>query len=132
MMSSIVTRTSAVLQLIGGAGLLFTPDVILGALAPAMPASTLWIGQLLAAAWMGMAALNWLQRATVIGGIYGRPIVCANFVLFFVSAMSMTRVVRSPPVPWGAWLLAGVFFAMAAVYAALLFRGPFDALPTRE
>ena len=128
MISSIVTRSSAAFLLVCGIALLFAPDLVLGALAPGMPPQANWLGQLLAAAWLGVASLNWLQRAAVIGGIYARPLVSANFVLYLVSAMSMLRVVLAPSTSWGAWVLAAPMFVFAAAYAALMFKGPFDPL----
>ena len=85
---------------------------------------------MLAAAWLGIASLNWMQRTAIIGGIYARPLVTTNFVLYLVSALSMVRVVTVPGAGWGAWLLTIPMCAFAAAYAALMFRGPFDPLPT--
>ena len=130
--STVVSRASAALLLCGGLGLLFVPDLIFGAVLPGMPAQAYWLGQLLAAAWLGVATLNWLQRSVVIGGIYARPLVATNCVLYLVSALSLVRVVTAPAVPWAVWVLAVLMFVMAAAYAALMFRGPFDALVTRE
>lgn len=130
MISSSVTRSSAAFLLCGGIALLFAPDAVLGAMAPGMPPQAYWLGQLLAAAWLGVASLNWLQRGTVIGGIYARPLVSANFILYLVSSMSMLRVVIAPSASWGMWLLAVPMFVLAAAYAALMFKGPFDPLDT--
>ncbi len=110
--------------------MLFVPDVILGALAPGIPSQAHWLGQLLAAAWLGIASLNWLQRTALMGGIYARPLVSTNFVLYFVSALSMVRVLRAPGTAVGAWILAVPMCAFAVAYGALMFRGPFDPLPT--
>jgi hypothetical protein len=88
MISSLVSRCSAALLLLGGLALLFASDVVLPALVPAFPASAAWVGQLLGAAWLGVAALNWLRRRAVVGGIHGRPVVFANLVLYFVSALA--------------------------------------------
>ena len=130
MISSIVTRSSAAFLLCGGLALLFAPDVVLGALAPGMPPQAYWLGQLLAAAWLGVASLNWLQRGAVIGGIYARPLVSANFILYLVSSMSLLRVVTAPSASWGMWLPAVPMFVLAVAYAALMFKGPFDPLDT--
>ena len=59
---------------------------------PAFPPAAAWLGQLLGAAWLGVAALNWLQRTALLGGIYGRPVVFANTVMYVVSALSLLRV----------------------------------------
>lgn len=128
--SSIVTRCNAIVLLVAGLALLFAPEVMLRAVTPGIPSQAAWLGQLLAAAWLGVAALNWMNRSTVIGGIYARPLTNCNFVLWFVSAMSMVRVALTPgasPATWAVTLVACVF---AIAYAALVFRGPFDPLPT--
>ena len=127
MISALVSRVSAAALLVAGGALLFAPDVLLPALIPGMPVSAAWLGQLLGAAWLGMAASNWLQRASILGGIYGRPVVFGNLALYFVSALSLARAVGggAPPILWVALVAMA---ALAAVYAALLLRGPFDPL----
>jgi len=123
MISSAVSRISAATLGLGGIALLFAPDTLLPLLVPGFPAAGAWVGQLLAAAWLGVAALNWLQRNVVLGGIYGRPIVLANVALYFVSAMSLVRAVGAAPL---LWTVLVPMAALAVAYAALLFRGPFD------
>lgn len=125
MISSVVSRVSAAVLALGGLALLFAADALLPALVPGLPPTAAWLGQLLGAAWLGVAALNWLQRGAVLGGAYGRPVVVANLVLYFVTALSAARAV-----PAGGprlWLLALPGAAGAAVYGALLVRGPVDA-----
>ena len=128
MISSIVTRSSAAMLCGGGFALLFGPDAVLGALAPGLPAETWWLGQLLAGAWLALAAQNWLQRSIVIGGIYARPLVYSNFVLYLISALSLVRVAITPTASRALWVLAVPMVIFAVVYAVLLLRGPFDAL----
>lgn len=124
MISSSIARVSAAVLLFGGLALLFAPDVLLPALVPGFPPTGAWVGQLLAAAWLGIATLNWLQRGAILGGIYGRPIVLANLVLYFVTALSAVRALPSagPRV----WLVAGPAAGLAIVYGVLLVRGPFE------
>jgi hypothetical protein len=126
--SSVLSRVSALLLLLGGLALLFAPDVLLPALVPGFPPAAAWVGQLLAAAWLGVAALNWLQRAAVLGGIYGRPVVLANGALYLVSALSLLRVLLGSVAPRAVWLLCAPAALLAAAYLALLLRGPFDPL----
>lgn len=127
MISSVVSRVSAALLALAGLALLFAADVILPQLAPGFPPGASWIGQLLAAAWIGLAALNWLNRGVMMGGIYARPVVFANAVLYFISELSLLRAAMRggamAPV-WGAVLIFGV---MAVTYALLLFRGPLES-----
>ena len=126
--SSTLSRVSAIILLIGGLALLFAPDVILPALIPGFPPAAAWLGQLLGAAWLGVAALNWLQRSAILGGIYGRPVVFANSVLYLVSALSLARALLGGAAPRAAWLVCIPASVLAVVYWALMMRGPFDPL----
>jgi hypothetical protein len=126
--SSLVSRASAAVLLIGGAAMLFAADAILPRLVPGFPPAGAWLGQLLGAAWLGLAALNWLQRSALLGGIYGRPIVLANLAAYFISATSLARALAEPGVSRAAWWCAVPAAVLALAYGALLLRGPFDAL----
>ena len=126
--SSTLSRLSAAVLLLGGLVLLFAPDAVLPALVPGFPAAAAWLGQLLGAAWLGMAALNWLQRAAVLGGIYGRPVVLANGALYFITAASLLRALLGGAAPRALWLVCAPAALLAAAYGTLLLRGPFDPL----
>lgn len=123
MISATVSRASAFVLASTGLPLLFASDVILSTLAPAVPPSAAWLGQLIAAAWLSIALFNWHARASVLGGIYGRPVVNLNLVLYVVSALGLlkaegaTVTLRVLTIP---------FVGMAVVYGVLLLRGPFD------
>lgn len=114
--SSLISRANALVLLVAGMAMLFAPDVVLLRLAPGFPPAGFWLGQLLGAAWLGMAALSWMSRGAVLGGIYGRPVVMANAVMHFVSAMSLLRA--------GLFAYAVPAVLLAVVYGVLLFRGP--------
>lgn len=126
MVSRLVSTGSALVLFAGGLVLLFGADDVLPAVAPGFPASEAWIGQLLAAAWLGVAGMNWLQRRSRIGGIYGRPVVVANVGLYFISALTLIGTVRRGAGGPVLWVVTGVFAAFAIVYMALMLRGPFD------
>ncbi len=124
-MSTLISRTNAALYLVAGLALLFAPDAVLAWLAPGFPASALWLGQLLAAAWLGLAALNWLSRRLVLGGIYGRPVVFANLLATFVGAASVLRAAQRAGLPPGLLAVGLVLAALALAHGLLLLRGPF-------
>lgn len=128
MISSLVSRLSAAVLLLGGVTLLFAPDVVLPALVADFPPAAMWLGQLLAAAWLGVAALNWLQRGALLGGIYGRAVVLANCALYFISTLSLLRALVDGSAPPLLWLVFTPLAVLAVVYGALLLRGPFDPL----
>lgn len=124
MISTQISRASAAFLTIGGLALLFGSDEILPRLIPTFPPEASWIGQLIAAAWLAVGALNWLSRSTLIGGIYGRSLVLTNSWLYFISSMVLVRLVTRADVPAGLWLVAVPLVLFAVIYAALLFRGP--------
>jgi hypothetical protein len=126
--SSMVSRTSAVVLFVGGVGLLFAPAEVLREVAPGLPPTADWLAQLLAAAWLAAAALNWIQRFTLLGGIYGRPIVSANLVLYFISAIVLLKASLGPDGSRGLWFVTVPMVLLALAYGALLVRGPFDPL----
>jgi hypothetical protein len=128
MISSILSRVSATVLLLGGLALLFAPDSLLPALVRGIPPNAAWLGQLLGAAWLGMSVLNWLTRSTLLGGIYGRPVVAANLVMYFVSALSLLRALLGNAAARGLWGPLAITAILAAVYGALMVRGPFDTL----
>jgi hypothetical protein len=104
--------------------MLFAADNILPRLVPTLQPADTWVGQLIAASWLGVAALNWLSRNQLLGGIYGRPVVSANTLLYFVTAMSMVKLVLRPATPAAVWIVAVPMAIFAAIYMWLLLRGP--------
>lgn len=58
MVSTLVSRLSALALFLGGFTLLFAPDAVLPRFVPGFPAGGARLGQLLAAAWLGVAALD--------------------------------------------------------------------------
>jgi hypothetical protein len=55
-----ISRASAIVLAGAGIALLFAGDDLLPRLISGFPSQGAWLGQLLAAAWLGIAALNWL------------------------------------------------------------------------
>ena len=124
MTSPLISRASAGLLLAAGMALLFVPDVVLPGLVSGYPVEALWIGQLLGAAWLGVAGLNWMARATILGGIYGRPIVIANLAIYFIGGLVLLRAAEGAGFPPGLSLLLASAALPALAYGWLLFRGP--------
>jgi hypothetical protein len=73
-----------------GLALTFGPDEVLRSAGGSATPLDLWLVQLLGAALLGLAVLNWVQRYALVGGIYGRPLLLANLIFstvgFFASA----------------------------------------------
>jgi hypothetical protein len=127
LISGLISRASASILLVCGLTLLFVPDVVVPLLVADFPAGGFWLGQLLGASWLAVAALNWLSRSALLGGIYNRPVVFANATLYFIGTMVVLRAASRSPGETALWVL-GVALAIPAVaYAWLLFRGPIEA-----
>jgi hypothetical protein len=116
MTSTHLSSVSALLLLLGGVLLLFAPGTVVLAVGTEVPASALWLAQLIGAGWLALAALNWLSRSSVLGGIYGRPVVAANLALYFISALVLIDARH--------WFVALPFAILAVIYGWLLRRGP--------
>ena len=127
MLSSHLSRASALLLSATGFAFVFVPRELLASLAPGTPPSATWIGQLLGAALVGLGCLNWFNRRTLLGGIYARAVVLANMMFYVIGALSVfgasAALTMTRPTAHG---VAGVLGVFAACYAWLLFRGPLD------
>ena len=110
---------------------LFVPDVVLGRLgAPASSASVLLV-QVLGALYVGFAALNWMTRGTLVGGIYSRPVVIGNLTHFMVAGLAMLRVLGEAPSVWALWLLTATYATFATLFAIVMRRHPVPVDPAR-
>jgi hypothetical protein len=117
---------SALLLGLAGLALVFAPDAILRSLEPRMPDGAYWMGQLLGAAWLGVAALNWHSRRQVLGGIYGRPIVLANVAIYLIGGLSALGAARRADFPPGFWWIVLPCISLGLAYLHLMFRGPWS------
>ncbi|MCD8741308.1 hypothetical protein LT679_11900 [Mucilaginibacter roseus] len=83
------------------------------------------ISQLLGATYFAFAVLNWMAKGAIIGGIYNKPLVMANFAHFFIGgAMLAKTALRNQQLPAGLVILAGIYVVMALLFAFIMFRHP--------
>ena len=88
-----------------------------------MPPIALWITGLLGGALFAFALLNWFQRHTMMGGIYGRPLLLANLMLMSNVAFSSLRMWRAEHD--AVYAIVGVIGAgFLVAFGRLLFRNP--------
>ncbi len=124
-LSSAISRVSAVYLGAVGLALLFASDTLLPKMIAGLPPDAAWLGQLVAGAWLGAAVTNWNGRNNLLGGVYGRPLVNLNLMLYMVGALALVKGGDGQLV---LWLLTVPTSLLAIVYGALLLRGPFDPL----
>ena len=61
--------------------------------------------QLFAGGLLAMASLNWMGRGAVYGGIYGRPIVVANFGFGVITAGTLASALLDGSLGQASWIL---------------------------
>ena len=79
--------------------------------------------QLLGAALLGFAVMNWTARGSMLGGIYGRAVVAANQMHFTVGGLALARHVAYADGPLALWALAIFYLLGAALFLQLMFFG---------
>ena len=81
---------------------------------------------LVAAGHAGFAALNWVGRGAIYGGVYGKPIVLANFTIAAVTTLILVSLQFADASPVGVGVTA-VFALYWLAFIRLLFWPPFGA-----
>ncbi|QMV42029.1 hypothetical protein [Cohnella cholangitidis] len=76
--------------------------------------------QIAGALYLGFAILNWTARASLIGGIYNRPIALGNFLHFAMIALVLLKELKSNH---GVEIVAGalIYSAFAVWFGLVLF-----------
>lgn len=119
----LMTASAIALGLLG-LSCTFAPDVVLDRMGAPPTAPLLLIVQVLGALALGHAILNWMGRHSLLGGIYGRPVVLCNMLHFVSAAFAVGKLVARAPVLHGMWPLAVAYALFAAGFTLVLFRHP--------
>jgi hypothetical protein len=121
--------TSAAVTGAAGIALLFAPGEVyqFAAGAPASPVTEVAF-QLWAAALLGLAAVNWVGRGLILGGIYGRALVLGNLAHWTVGALVMLRALFDRPGAPALWSVTAVYGVLALLFAGVLRRHPGPAV----
>lgn len=97
--------SAAVLAVLGLVASFVPREILLRLGSRGEPLETLLV-QITGALYLGFAMLNWMARGSLLGGIYGRPVVFSNFMHFMVAAFALLKAVIAGPRP--PMLIAGV------------------------
>lgn len=118
---------SAVFLALCGAALLFLPESVSGLFSPEAGSSPevggVFFAQQFGTALLGLAAVNWVARASALGGIYGRAVVVGNVVFFTANALLLAGRVLDGPGSWALWMNLLIVAALAFGFARLLLGG---------
>ncbi len=116
--------TAAALAL-GAAGIIlsFLPQEILAAVQETpSPARTIPV-QMLGALYYAFAMVNWLSKDSLMGGIYGRPIVIGNLTHFLIGTLVLLKslsVAAAPPLI----IAAMVYGCFTILFTIVLYKTP--------
>lgn len=125
MPTKLVMTISALFLAVIGISLSFLPNditIYLGII-PSKPFQL--ILQILGALFFAFSMLNWMVRDGVIGGIYNRPTVVANFTHFIIGALALIKgLIANHDLSYFFWVLAGVYAVFALLFGLILFRNP--------
>ncbi len=111
----------------GAAGLAFTfiPEEVLKLLQSEINRPSNLLPQITGALYVGFAMLNWMNRYSVIGGIYNKPTVMANFAHFFIGAMALIKGMRANPGQSSLlWVITVVYILFAVIFGWLFYKNP--------
>ena len=102
--------------------LLFAPEEVGGSLMSGAYGGTLV--QLLGGALLGFAAMNWLARRSVLGGIYGRAVVAGNQTHLTIGALLLVKHGITAGGSAAYWTLTSVYVLGAGLFLYLFFFRP--------
>lgn len=119
----LMTSAAVIMGLLGVIAT-FAPDWVLRTIGAAESPLLLILVQLTGALYVGFAALDWMARDNLIGGIYSRPVAIGNLMHFLVAGLALLRAVAGTPSSAGLWVLTIVYAALAAGFGFTLFRHP--------
>src|SRR4051812_10750476 len=103
---------------------MFAPDVVLARLAGSTSAPAQLIVQLTGGLYLGFAALNWMGRGSLMGGIYGRPVAIGNLLHFVAGSFAFIKTASAMGEPAFAWTLTFGYALFAAGFARVVFHNP--------
>lgn len=129
MQTRILMTASALFMVVLGATASFLPEEILRYTGTVPAALINSVVQAAGALYLGFAALNWMARGLLIGGIYGRPLALGNFLHFVVVAITLVRVLLELQLPI-VIALTVIYAVFAAWFGLVLFTHP--AKPTAD
>ena len=121
--SRMLMSVSALCMALPGLAGSFLPEEALEFVGSDPDTPTIILVQITAALYMGFAILNWMARGSVLGGIYGRPVLLGNFLHFAVVAALLIKasIVHQT---LGLTVLAAAYALLAVWFGLVLFTHP--------
>lgn len=121
---SLLLTATALVYFAAALPLLFAPAEVLGTPDPAADPLAPVLAQLLGTALFGFAMLNWLQRRSTIGGIYGRPLIIADLAHTMSAMLALGRFGLGQPFEPLALSALVAYAALAVAFGLKVFTTP--------
>lgn len=130
MNTKLLMSASAVVLGTIGVLLSFLPEEILAYAGVNSTSFSPIILQLLGAAYLGFAMLNWMAKGNLIGGIYSRPVAIGNLMHFIVSGLALLKAAYASPTGTALWVAGAVYSIFSLLFFIIVFRHPIKAKQT--
>ena len=124
MNTRLLMSCSSAFLAMGGVGLTFFPQGTLARIDAPFDGPVVLLLQVLGAALIGFAMLNWMSRGAPMGGIYGRPVSMANLSHFVIGASALLKGAFAHDFALEVTGLAVIYTIFAIWFAWLLFTHP--------
>lgn len=122
--TTVLMVASALFLAACGVGASFLPAELLQALQAPVSLGTVVLVQLGGAALLGFAMLNWMSRSSVLGGIYGRPLVVANLLHFGAGGIGTVKLLMADKALSPLWPVGIGYAVFGVAFAALMLWRP--------
>ena len=124
MHTKILMSLSALFMAVVGLAASFMPKEILIYAGAWDEGFEVFLMQVLGALYLGFAMLNWIARASLIGGTYSRPVVMGNFTHFVVVAVTLIKALLAGFHSTEVVLGVAAYTLFASWFGAVLFLPP--------
>lgn len=124
MNTRLLMMASALFLALLGLPCVFAADVVLRHFGGATSPPVELLVQATGALYFGFAGLNWMGRANLIGGIYGRPVAIGNLLHFLVAGMALAKFCLQREAPPMMWVVAALYAIFALSFAFIVFGNP--------
>lgn len=123
----LLMAASALFLALLGLPCVFAPDIVLTRLVGSTSVLAEVIVQLAGALYVGFAALNWMSKGSLMGGIYGRPVGVGNLLHFFAGALAVVKVIPQIGAPAVVWVICAGYLVFAVGFGLVVLRNPLAA-----
>ncbi|HEY8026739.1 MAG TPA: hypothetical protein VIF60_19525 [Burkholderiaceae bacterium] len=110
----------------------FLPQEILGYYHASAQGLAVVLIQAIGALYLGFAILNWMARASLIGGIYGKPVALGNFLHFAVLAVVLLKLLAAGSAVPEITAAAAIYAVFAVWFGLVVFTAPSQVAGSRQ